>query len=125
MKSKTDFLKEQIKQVLNEVVKINFRGHQFALKVDTNEDPNKKGIKIQFLPTTFGRITPTEQNDIAIALADKLDQGLSKYGLQVERDRNLKNKSVIGFFIYIEYLDKIVRQALAQDEPQQPTDTSN
>lgn len=122
MKSKTEFLKEQIKQVLNEVVKINFRGHQFALKVDTNEDPNKKGIKIQFLPTTFGRITPTEQNDIAIDLAEKLDQGLSPYGLQVERDRNLKNKSIIGFFVYIEYFDKIIRKALAQNKPEQDTE---
>ncbi len=122
MKNKTEFLKEQIKQVLSEVVKINFRGHQFALKVDTNEAPNKKGIKIQFLPTTFGRITPTEQNDIAIALAEKLDQGLSQYGLQVERDRNLKNKSIIGFFVYIEYIDKIIRKALAEDEPEQNAD---
>ncbi len=124
MKNKTEFLKEQIKQVLSEVVKINFRGHQFALKVDTNEDPNKKGLKIQFLPTTFGRITPTEQNDIAIALAEKLDQGLSQYGLQVERDRDLKNKSIIGFFVYIEYFDKIIRKALAQNEPQQDTKQS-
>jgi len=122
MKTKAQLLREQIQQVLNEVVKINFRGHQFALKVDTNEDPNKKGLKIQFLPTTFGRITPTEQNDIAIALAEKLDQGLSQYGLQVERDRNLKNKSIIGFFVYIEYFDKIIRKALAQNEPQQDTD---
>jgi hypothetical protein len=122
MKTKAQLLKEQIQQVLNEVVKINFRGHQFALKVDTNEDPNKKGLKIQFLPTTFGRITATEQNDIAIALAEKLDQGLSQYGLQVERDRNLKNKSIIGFFVYIEYFDKIIRKALAQNEPQQDTD---
>jgi hypothetical protein len=122
MKTKAQLLKEQIQQVLNEVVKINFRGHQFALKVDTNEDPNKKGLKIQFLPTTFGRITPTEQNDIAIALAEKLDQGLSQYGLQFERDRNLYNKSIIGFFVYIEYFDKIIRKALAQNEPQQDTD---
>jgi hypothetical protein len=32
--------------------------------------------------------------------------------MQVERDRQLKDKSVIGFFIYIEYVDKIIRQAL-------------
>lgn len=123
MNNKLEKLTEHVKQVLSEVVKINFRGHQFALKVDTNEAPNKKGIKIQFLPTTFGAITPTEQNDIAIALGEKLDAGLSPYGLQVERDRNLKNKAIIGFFIYIEYFDKIVRKALAQDEePEQPED---
>lgn len=123
MKNILQTLTEQVMQVINEVVKINFRGHQFALKIGTNEDPNKKGIKIQFLPTTFGNITPTEQNDIAIALSEKLDVGLRPYGLQVERDRNLKNKTIIGFFIYIEYFDKLVRQALAkdEDEPTKPT----
>ena len=37
-------------------------------------------------------------------------------GLDVERDRNLKDKTIIGFFIYIEYLDQIIRKALAGDE---------
>jgi hypothetical protein len=111
-------LLKEIKAVLSEAVKVNFRGHSFLLKVDVNEDPNKKGIKVQFLPTTFGTITPTEQNDIAISIAEKLDQGLKKYGLAVERDRNLKDKSIIGFFIYIEYLDKIIRKALAEKDPE-------
>lgn len=110
-----DILKE-IETVINEAVKVNFRGHSFLLKVDVNEDPNKKGIKVQFLPTTFGGITPTEQNDIAISIAEKLDKGLKQYGMAVERDRNLKDKSIIGFFIYIEYLDKIIRKALAEKE---------
>jgi len=115
-------LLKEIKSVLAEAVKVNFKGHSFLLKVDVNDDPNKKGVKVQFLPTTFGKLTPTEQNDIAIALNEKLDQGLHSYGMSVERDRNLKDKTVIGFFIYIEYLDKIIRKALAQTEPNQTTD---
>ena len=43
----------EIKQVLAEVTTINFQGQKFVLKVDVNEDPNKKGIKVQFLPTTY------------------------------------------------------------------------
>ena len=86
------------------------------LKVDVNEDPNKKGIKVQFLPTSFGNLTRTEQDDIAIALGDKLTDGLKQYGMDVERDRNLKDKTIIGFFIYIEYLDKIIRKALAGED---------
>ena len=35
-------------------------------------------------------------------------------GLTVERDRELKDKTVLGFFIYIEYLDKIIINALNQ-----------
>jgi hypothetical protein len=108
-----ELITEEIKNILNEAVKINFKGHQFVLKVDVNEDPNKKGIKVQFLPTSFGSLTRTEQDDIAISLAEKLSNGLQPYGLDVEGDRELKDKTIIGFFIYIEYLDKIIRKALA------------
>ena len=111
-----EFLRNEINTILAEAVKINFKGHQFVLKVDVNEDPNKKGIKVQFLPTSFGSLTRTEQDDIAISLGDKLSSGLKEYGMDVERDRNLKDKSIIGFFIYVEYLDKIIRKALAGDE---------
>ena len=110
-------LTKLIKKTLNEAAKINFAGHQFVLKVDTNEDPQKKGVKVQFLPTKFGTITKTEQNDIAIELESRLEKGLAEYDLRVERDRNLKDKTIIGFFIYIEYFDKIIRKALAGQNP--------
>ena len=59
-------LESIVRQTLSEAAKIKFAGHSFILKVDTNEDPQKKGVKVQFLPTEFGSITATEQNDIAI-----------------------------------------------------------
>jgi|TARA_R100000081_G_scaffold79784_1_gene46704 hypothetical protein len=116
-------LETLVKQVINEAAKINFAGHSFLLKIDTNEDPTKKGVKVQFIPTEFGSISATEQNDIAIELEGRLESGLAEYDLRVERDRNLKDKTIIGFFIYIEYFDKIIRKALAKQNPgteQQP-----
>ena len=110
-------LKDIVREVINENAKVNFAGHQFMLKVDVNEDPQKKGVKIQFLPTEFGSITKTEQNDIAIELEQRLEQGLNQYDFKVERDRNLKDKTIIGFFIYIEYFDRMVRAALKQTNP--------
>jgi hypothetical protein len=107
-------LLKEIKQILSEVTKVNFKGHKFVLKIDVNEDPNKKGVKVQFLPTTFTGMSKKEQDDIAMELAQKLNQGLSPLGLAVERDRNLKDKTIIGFFIYIEYISKIVVNALNQ-----------
>lgn len=112
-----DKLETLIRNIISESAKINFAGHSFVLKVDTNEDPQKKGVKVQFLPTEFGSITSTEQNDIAIELEKRLEQGLADYELRVERDRNLKDKTVIGFFIYIEYFDKIIRKALTTQNP--------
>ena len=116
MKPIKQLIIEELNNVITEAVKVRFKGHQFVLKVDVNEDPNKKGIKVQFIPTTFGQLTPTEQDDIAIALGEKLETGLEDKGIRVERDRNLKDKTIIGFFIYIEYIDRIVRQALAGNE---------
>tara|TARA_R110000851_G_scaffold239754_1_gene392444 strand:- start:1015 stop:1377 length:363 start_codon:yes stop_codon:yes gene_type:complete len=110
-------LENLVKEMLSEAAKITFAGHKFMLKVDVNEDPQKKGLKIQFLPTSFGGITPTQQNDIAIELEQRLESGLSSYELRVERDRNLKDKTIIGFFVYIEYFDKIVRKALSGQNP--------
>ena len=104
-------------QNITEAAKVNFAGHSFLLKIDTNEDPQKKGVKVQFIPTEFGSLTPTEQNDIAIELEGRLEQGLNQYELRVERDRNLKDKSILGFFIYIEYFDKLIRKALRSQNP--------
>src|SRR5210317_137412 len=109
-------IQELIKMV-TETEKINFASHSFLLKVDTNEDPQKKGVKVQFIPTEFGALSPTEQNDIAIELEGRMEQGLAEYDLRVERDRNLKDKTIIGFFIYIEYFDKLIRKALSGINP--------
>ena len=78
-------LEQVVDKLLSEAAKINFAGHSFVLKVDTNEDPQKKGVKVQFLPTEFGSITPTEQNDIAIELEKRLSTGLEPFDMKVEK----------------------------------------
>jgi len=118
-------LEQLVKETLNEAAKVNFAGHSFLLKVDTNEDPQKKGVKVQFIPTEFGDLTTTQQNDIAIELEQRLERGLAEFELRVERDRNLKDKTIIGFFIYIEYFDRIVRKALAGQNPSNDGDSND
>lgn len=41
-------LEHLIKEVLSEAAKINFAGHKFLLKVDVNEDPQKKDLRFNF-----------------------------------------------------------------------------
>lgn len=125
MKANKEFILEAVKQVISESAKIKFAGHQFMLKVDVNEDPQKKGLKIQFIPTTFGQLSKTEQNDIAIELEQRLENGLDQYDMRVERDRNLKDKTIIGFFVYIEYFDKLVRKALSGQNPSKTDNLDN
>ena len=114
---KEKILEESVREVLTEATRIHFGKYNFLLKVDTNEDPQKKGVKIQFIPTEFGQINSTTQNDIAIELETRLEKGLADYGLRVERVRGLKDKTVIGFFVYIEYFDRLVRKALEGQNP--------
>ena len=118
-------IEQYVKKLISEAARIKFAGHTFVLKVDTNEDPQKKGVKVQFLPTQFGSITSTEQNDIAIELEKRLSKGLEQFDMKVERDRNLKDKTIIGFFIYIEYFDRIVRKALAGQNPSNDGDSND
>lgn len=113
-----EIIQEGIQKALNESTKINFSGMTFILKIDVNEAPNKKGIKVQFIPTESGGMSKTRQNDIAIELGKRLEEGLSEYSLKVERDRELKDKTVIAFFIYIEYIDRIIRKALSSQNPE-------
>ena len=37
-----ELLLKEIQNVIAEATKVNFKGKQFVLKVDVNEDPNKK-----------------------------------------------------------------------------------
>jgi len=45
--------------------------------------------------------------------------------MRVERDRNLKDKTIVGFFVYIEYFDKLVRKALSGQNPSNIPATDN
>lgn len=114
-----NILESMVKEVITEATKVHFGKYDFILKVDTNEDPQKKGVKVQFIPVQFGQMNMTTQNDVAIELESRLEKGLEQFGLRVERDRGLKDKTVIGFFIYIEYFDRLVRKALEGQNPSQ------
>lgn len=105
-------MKASLMNLLSEVTQVKFKGQIYNLQVDTNEDPKKKGIKIKFIPASLTQISPEEQNDIAISLEQKLEPGLLKHGMKIERDRELRDPSIIGFMINLEYIDRIIRQAL-------------
>lgn len=110
-------LESLVQEVITESTKVNFGKYRFLLKVDTNEDPQKMGVRISFIPTEFGQINSTTLNDIAIELESRLEQGLAEYGLRVERDRAVRDKSVIRFIIHIEYFSRLVRKALEGQNP--------
>ena len=109
MPSLKEIINEEIQNILNEAVKINFKGQQFVLKVDVNEDPNKKGIKVQFLPTSFGNLTRTEQDDIAIALSERVlkDSDVCENDITIRLDAKKLDQETFG---YIQQLSQIIDQ---------------
>lgn len=111
-------VEKEVKKLINESVKLNFAGVQFVMSLDTNEDPNKKGIKIQFVPTQYGKMTPAQFDDISEELKRRINKGLLAQGfdMTLERDRQVKDKTVISLFLYVDNFDRIIRRALVGDE---------
>lgn len=114
---KNTIIKDLVQEVITESTKVKFGKYRFLLKVDTNEDPQKMGVRISFIPLEFGMMNSATQDDVAIELESRLEKGLAEYGLRVERDRAVKDKSIIRFFIYIEYFERLIRKALKNQNP--------
>lgn len=119
---KNTTIKDLVQEVITESTKVKFGKYRFLLKVDTNEDPQKMGVRISFIPLEFGMMNSATQDDVAIELESRLEKGLAEYGLRVERDRAVKDKSIIRFFIYIEYFERLVRKALKNQNPGEEED---
>lgn len=120
--TKNTILRDLVQEVITESTKVKFGKYRFLLKVDTNEDPQKMGVRISFIPLEFGMMNSATQDDVAIELESRLEKGLAKYGLRVERDRAVKDKTIIRFFIYIEYFERLVRKALKGQNPGEEED---
>ena len=81
------------------------------LKVEVNHNPNKKGIKVQFvLPNT---IEGDERAAVAQKLQSKLNAGLSKYNLTVSQDTDVPYSNVIGFMIPIADIKLLIKNAIS------------
>lgn len=120
--AKNTIIRDLVQEVITESTKVKFGKYRFLLKVDTNEDPQKMGVRISFIPLEFGMMNSATQDDVAIELESRLEKGLAKYGLRVERDRAVKDKTIIRFFIYIEYFERLVRKALKGQNPGEEED---
>lgn len=120
-------IKEQFNKALQERQKgaqktdISLEGEPYKLVLDVNRNPTKKGIKVQFQPLEIedtGEIgvdtdlTSTQQRDLQIKILRQLNDGLRKYDLEADIDPDVPYKNVIGYYIHLQYFDKIIRDAL-------------
>lgn len=80
------------------------------LRVDVNNNPTKKGIKVQFvMPQTIEGDAKAEMTQ---KLQAKLNQGLAQYGLTVSQDTDVPYANVIGFLIPIADVKLMIKKAI-------------
>ena len=102
---------------------ITLDGNPYKLVLDVNRNPTKKGIKIQFQPLEIedsGEVvadtdmSDTQSRDLQIKILRQLNKGLRKYDLEADIDPDVPYKNVIGYYIHLQYFDKIIRDALKE-----------
>lgn len=120
------FIREELKRAINEKAgaqqtDIKLGGEPFKLILDVNKNPTKKGIKVQFVPLTQTQtgqmdtkdgLSNTQQKDLQIKILNTLNTGLRPIGLEADIDPDVPYSNVIGYYIHLQYFDKIIRDAL-------------
>lgn len=78
--------------------KVTLEGTSFIVQFDTNINETKRGLKMRFHAQT-GEMDIRKLNDLANKIALILQKRFANYGLQVDRDTQVQDPTVIGFII--------------------------
>ena len=113
-------IKDIIKEELKEATEVSAGGSKFTLRTGVNKNPTKLGIKIQFEPKEGMQMNPDVKAKLEVALQEKLNEGLSKYKIQVSKDTDVPRAEVIGFFIPLAQLKALIIEGLGQGEASSP-----
>mgnify|MGYP003672308737 FL=1 len=113
-------IKNFIKEELKEATTVDAGGSKFNLRTGVNKNPTKLGIKIQFEPKG-GMLAPDTKDRLEVALQEKLNEGLSKYKIQVNKDPDVPRDEVIGFWIPLSQIKALIIEGLGQGEASAPT----
>jgi hypothetical protein len=108
------------KELLKEGTEISAGGNKFNLRTGVNKNPTKLGIKIQFEPKA-GFLQPDTKDKLEVALQEKLNDGLRKYKIQVNKDPDVPRDEVIGFWIPLGQLKALVIESIGQGDASEPT----
>ena len=111
-------IKKIIREELNEA-EVTAGGSKFNLRMGVNKNPTKLGIKIQFEPLG-GMLATDVKSKLEVALQEKLNEGLSKYKMQISKDTDVPRPEVIGFFIPLSQIKSLVIEGLGQQEASLP-----
>lgn len=77
---------------------VTLEGERFGVVFDVNLNETKRGIKMRFVPQNQN-IDIRQLSDIANKIAVVLQKKFANYGIQIDRDTQVKNPMIIGFII--------------------------
>lgn len=93
-----------------------------TLFIDVNDNPTKKGIKVQFALTT-DKATPDYMIKLTQSMKAKLNAGLGKMGLSVDVDKDVPYSNVVGFLIDLEEVRLLIKSIINGGEStEQPSE---
>lgn len=78
--------------------KMSLEGITFIVQFDTNINETKRGVKMRFHSQNTG-MDAQKLNEIANKIAVVLQKQFAKYSIQIDRDTQVQDPSVIGFII--------------------------
>jgi hypothetical protein len=98
---------------------------KFKLKVDVSnqQSETKLGIRVKFLPND-GFLEPDLKDKLEVAISKKLNNALEQFDMQVSKDTDVPDPTVIGFFIPLSQIKNMISKALGvgkTTEPSTPT----
>lgn len=104
-----------MKKLLTESTTLSFGGYRYIFSVGAIDSGNKQGFSVRFIPEDPSPIDSTRRDAISVELQKRLQKILEKRDLSVERDRQLRDKNVIGFVVYREFFAQMILKGLTED----------
>ena len=85
-------------QAVNPLYSITVEGKKYRLQFDVNENPTKKGVKMQFiLDQEFE--DPRDKQELANKISVALQKRIGDAGIMIDYDDRNPYKNVIGFIV--------------------------
>jgi hypothetical protein len=98
-------------QAINPLFNITVGGKKYKLQFDVNDNPTKKGVKLQFILDQEFQ-DPRDKQALANEISIALQKRLGASGVMVDYDDRNPYKNVIGFIVPLNSVAKMIIQAM-------------
>ena len=98
-------------EAVNPLFDISVAGKKYKLRFDVNDNPTKKGVKMQFIIDQEFE-DPRDKQALASEISVALQKKLGAAGVMVDYDDRNPYKNVIGFIVPLNSVAKLIIRAM-------------